>query len=391
MFVKSGDHFRFFLPPVVEFGRGSRAKIPYYAKKLGLESVLLLVDPYVLDTDYYAEIKQALEDEGMATATWHGVVPNPTDVSVDDAVVVYRQNRCDGIVAIGGGSAIDTAKGVAIVVRGDAKSVREYTPPTWKPVEAMSPMILVPTTSGTGAEVNPWAMINNTETKIKHVGFDASELIAAQRVAIVDPDLAASMPPMLTAITGMDAFCHALECYLCDTPNPVSDVISFRAIELVALSLRRAVYNGKDMGARTDMSLAAMMATIAFPNAGLIYPHQLSAKLYDWWGLDHGTTVAVTLRAALEHLLPFKSERLAQVAKAFGVVATGRSERELAQAGIQAIGQLMNDIGMPTFKEASGVSVQDVDAFIEEQRKDPSVPKGFADRYDWILKRSLEF
>lgn len=390
MSVKSGEHFRFFVPPVVEFGRGSRGKIPYYGKKLGLTRVLLLLDPYVLDTVYFEEIKKALEEEGISTAIWHGVVPNPTDVSVDEAVEVYRQKGCEGIVSIGGGSALDTAKGVAIVDRSSAKRMREHTPPAWKPVETMAPMILVPTTSGTGAEVNPWAMITNTETGKKVVGYDASELVEAQRVAIVDPDLTASMPPELTAVTGMDAFCHALECYLCDSPNPVSDIVAFRAIELVAMSLRRAVYNGKDMDARTEMSLASVLATTAFPNADLTYPHRLSAQLYDRWGMAHGITVAVTLRATLELLAPFKSDRMARVAEAFGVSAAQLSERERAEKGIEEIARLMKDIGIPTFKEASGASAKDVDAFIDELRTDASLPKVVGDRYEWVLKRSLE-
>ncbi len=389
MYANSGDHFRFFLPPVVEFGPGLRTKIPYYANKLRLKRPLLIVDPYFLDTEYFMETKKVLGAEGLHIALWHGVVPNPTDVSVDDAVRVYKENNCDGVVAIGGGSALDTAKGVAVVVAGSAKGIREYTPPTWKDVEGMAPVILLPTTAGTGAEVNPWAMITNTETGKKVVGFNAGEFIDAQKVAIVDPELTVSMPRRLTATTGMDAFCHAIECYLCPTPNPISDVIAVRAIHLVATNLRQAVHNGQDIEARVNMSLAALMATAAFPNAGLTFPHRLAAKVYDRWGLDHGVAVSVTLRASLEVLLPVKTTRLAEVAKVFGVVAAGRSVREVAEAGLDAIDQLQRDIDMPTFKEVTGATAEDVEAFEAELQKSDA-PEFMRRQYGRILMRSLE-
>ncbi|HUT15979.1 MAG TPA: iron-containing alcohol dehydrogenase, partial [Anaerolineae bacterium] len=293
MYPRSADHFRFWLPPVLEFGTGTRSEIPHYTKKLGLKRVLLLADPYFVGTDYYAEIKKALEVEDVRVVPWHGVVPNPTDVSVDGAVKVYQEHGCEGVVAIGGGSALDTAKGVAVVVAGEVTSIREYGPPMWRDVEGMAPMILVPTTAGTGAEVGPWPLITNTETGRKDVGFNVGELTDAQKVAIVDPELTVSMPPRLTANTGMDAFCHVIECYLCPTPTPISDVLALRAMHLVATNLRQAEHNGQDMEARINMSLASTLATAAFSSAGLTYPHYLSAKLYDRWGLDHGTTVAV--------------------------------------------------------------------------------------------------
>lgn len=389
MYPRSADHFRFFLPPVVEFGTGTRSKIPYYAKKLDLKRVLLIIDPYFVATDYFAETKKALGAEGIHVAPWHGVVPNPTDVSVNDAVKVYKGRGCDGVVAIGGGSALDTAKGVAVVVAGGATSIREYGPPMWRDVEGMAPMILLPTTAGTGAEVGPWAMITNTETGRKDVGFNVGELIDAQKVAIVDPELTVSMPPRLTANTGIDAFCHAIECYLCPTPNPISDLIALRAMHLVATNLRQAEHNGQDMEARINMSLASLLATTAFSSAGLTFPHYLAAQLYDRWGLDHGVTVAVVLRASLEVLLPVKIERLAEVAKVFEVVHEGRSVRELAEAGLDAIDQMQKDIGMPTFKEATGATAEDVEAFVAELQE-LDAPEVMRRQYGRILRRSWE-
>lgn len=395
MFVESGDEFTFFLPPYVVFGRGKRSAIPEYAKRLGMTKALLVVDPFFVETDYFAEIQKGLEDVDIKVISWCGVVPDPTDVSVDEAVETYKNEKCDGVICIGGGSAMDTGKSMAVVIGSDSHSIREHTAPTNRSVDGMAPVICVPTTSGTGAEVNPYAIVTNTETGRKGVAYPAQGLLAAQRVAIVDPDLTASMPPKLTSITGMDALCQALECYLTRTPNPVSDCLALHAINLIAHNLRRAVDNGQDMKARVNMSLAAMLATMAFPNAGLSYPHFLSEPMADAYHLEHGVAVGSVLVATLEVLLPFRTDRLAEVAKLFGVSSQGRSPREIAEAGIREIHQLLKDVGLPTLSEATGgADGVDINAFMEEVvEKKPQFVGTPTDqkRVRHILKRSLEF
>jgi alcohol dehydrogenase class IV len=395
MFVESGDQFNFFLPPYVVFGRGKRSAIPEYARKLGVTKVLLVVDPFFVETDYFGEIQKGLEGAGIQVISWSGVVPDPTDVSVDEAVARYRDENCDGVICIGGGSGMDTGKSVAVVVATGSHSIREHTPPTVRSIKGMAPVICVPTTSGTGAEVNPYAMVTNTETGRKEVGYPAWELLAAQQVAIVDPDLTASMPPRLTAVTGADALCQALECYLTRTPNPVSDSLALRAIHLIAHNLRRAVDNGRDMTARTNMSLAAMLATMAFPNAGLSYPHFLSEPMGDAYHLEHGVAVGCVLVATLEVLLPFRTDRLAEIAKIFGVPGAGRSQREIAAAGIREVQQLLDDVAFPTLSEATGGSGGfDVDALLEDlvDRKPHLVgTPAERERVSCIVRRSLEF
>jgi alcohol dehydrogenase len=395
MFVESGDQFTFFLPPYVVFGRGKRSAIPEYAKRLGMTRALLVVDPFFVETDYFTEVQSGLEDVGIKATSWSGVVPDPTDVSVDEAVKVYKDANCDGVICIGGGSAMDTGKSVAVVIGSGSHSIREHTPPTNRSIEGMAPVICIPTTSGTGAEVNPYAMVTNTETGRKEVGYPAWELLAAQRVAIVDPDLTASMPHRLTAITGIDALCQALECYLTRTPNPVSDCLAFRAVHLIAHNLRRAVDNGQDMKARVNMSLAAMLATMAFPNAGLSYPHFLSEPMGDAYHLEHGVAVGSVLVATLEVLLPFRTDRLAEVAMLFDVSSQGRSPRDIAEAGIREIQQLLKDIGFPTLSEATGgADIVDIDALLEDlvDRKPHLVgTPAERERVGCILRRSLEF
>ncbi len=395
MYVESGDQFNFFLPPYVVFGRGTRSTIPEYARRLGMERVLLVVDPFFVETEYFAEVQGKLEEAGIVVTSWSGVVPDPTDVSVDDAVKTYKDAGCDGVICIGGGSGMDTGKSVAVVIGSGSQSIREHTDPTNRSVDGMAPVICVPTTSGTGAEVNPYSMVTNTETGRKGIGYPAWELLSAQRVAIVDPDLTASMPPRLTAITGMDALCQALECYITKTPNPVSDDLALRAIYSIVHNLKRAVDNGQDMKARVNMSLAAMLATVAFPNAGLSYPHALSEPMADAYQLPHGVAVGSVLVATLEVLLPFRIERLAEVAKLLGVPSEGRSQREIAEGGIKEIQQLLEDVRFPTLSEATGgAEMVDIDAFLEdlvEKKPHLVATPDDRERVRTILKRSLEF
>jgi len=392
VFVESGDCFNFFLPPYIVFGRGTRGRIAEHASKLGCKNVLLVVDPFFLETDFYPELQEILEAAGIQAVGWSGVVPNPTDVSVDDAVRVYKEEGCDGVIAIGGGSAMDTGKAVGVVVKAGDSSIREYLPPTFKSPIGMAPVICVPTTAGTGAEVNPYGIATNTETGQKGLSYAGWDLLEAQKVVIVDPDLTVSMPPTLTAITGIDALCHALECYITATPNPVSDGLALRAIDLVAHNLARAVYNGQDMRARTNMSMAAMFATMAFPNAGLTYCHCLNEVLVEGFHMSHGEAVGSVLVATLEALLPSRIERLAQVAKAFGEPSTGRSHREVAEAGIRQVQKLMKDVGFPTLSEATGGSEVDLDALMEDFLGRYPQFKAPADhaRIRWTLERSLE-
>jgi 1,3-propanediol dehydrogenase len=193
----------------------------------------------------------------------------------------------------------------------------------------------------------------------------------------------------------MDALCQALECYITKTPNPVSDDLALRAIYLIVHNLRRAVDNGQDMKARVNMSLAAMLATVAFPNAGLSYPHALSEPMADAYQLPHGVAVGSVLAATLEVLLPFRIERLAEVAKLLGVPSEGRSKREIAEGGIKEIQQLLQDVRFPTLSEATGgAEVVDIDAFLEDlAEKKPHLVATPDDRerVRTILKRSLEF
>ena len=395
MILDSGDTFNFFLPPYVVFGSGKRSTVPDYASKLGITKALLVVDPFFLATEFYAELQEGLKNAGIQVVPWSGVIPDPTDTSVDEAVHLYRRENCTGVICIGGGSALDTGKSVAVVIGSGSESIRFHMPPEFGTVSGIAPVICLPTTSGTGAEVNPYSMVTNEKTGLKNIGYAAWDMISAQNLAIVDPELTVSMPPRLTAITGIDALCQAIECFLTQSPNPISDCIALHAIKLIARSLKHAVDNGNDMQARINMSLAATMATIAFPNAGLSYPHHLSEPMADLYHIEHGVAVGSVLVATLEVLLPLKTERLAEIGQAFGVQPEGKDNREIAQKGILTIQKLLNDICFPTLSEATknagGVNVDVFLADVAKKKPDVVKDQDGQDRVRLIVTRSLEF
>jgi len=380
-------NFTFWLPPVIEFGCGSRSLLSKYLDRYQVTKPLFICDPGILNLPIIKEVLNSVQN----SALWSDVIPNPTDFEVDAASAVFKEKRCDGVIGLGGGSAMDVAKGVAIMAAHDAESFADFTPPMWRKVEGIGTLILIPTTSGTGAEANPWAMIGNSKTKIKDVGYDASQMIGAQKVALVDPELTVSMPPKLTAISGMDAFCQALECFVSETTNPISDAIALHAIEIASAMLPRAFHRGNDLEAREGMALVALMSTIAFPNAGLNFPHQMSTAFYDLWGFDHGLAVAVTARASMEYLIPFKTKRLARVASAMGVAGFGLSERELAEEAVGAIGRLFEDVRIPTLREALNGKVEKIDDLVEHLGKNPPPQGTPISVLEEILRRSVEF
>lgn len=353
--------FQFGVPSFLEFGPGKRATLPVHAEELGMKRVFFVTDDFLAKTDYVQETIAAIEDRGIRAELWDGSVPNPTDVSIDEGAQRYKEAGCDGVIGWGGGSAMDTAKSIAILACSDATSIREHMAPISRPVQGIAPLIVVSTTSGTGAEMAYWAIVTNTETNEKGSGYPASRRYT-QKVSIVDPELTISMPPMLTAVTGMDALCHAIEGYTTNRMNPMMNAFQQYAIEMVALYLRRAVYNGQDLEARTGMSLAAMLAGISM---GRGLPHALNLILIAKYHISHGLACAVNLVAGLEFILPAKIERLSKVARMFGVFPEGRSERELAEAAIAEIRQLLEDVGIPSLHEATGATDDDIPDLLE--------------------------
>jgi choline dehydrogenase len=277
-----------------------------------------------------------------------GVYPNPDIELVGRASAIYREEGCDGLVALGGGSSMDTAKSVGVEITHGGSIVQyEYghTPITRR----IPPLVAVPTTAGTGSEVTLWAVITDHERKIKfNVG--GTPLIGAH-IALVDPRLMLGLPPAVTAATGMDALSHGIECYTCDYHQPFNDAMSLAAIELVGQWLRAAYQDGSNLEARTNMAHAATFGGLAYGTESAGAAHAMSQSAGGVHDCPHGALTARVLGPVCEFNVPAAPERYARIAQALGVHTDGMPTLDAAYAGVEAVYRLTEDVGIPTMEQ----------------------------------------
>jgi choline dehydrogenase len=261
---------------------------------------------------------------------------------------VYRENGCDGLVGLGGGSSLDTAKSIGVVARHGG-SIADYE---WgrDPIEErIPPLVAIPTTAGTGSEVTLWAVITDHARQLKfNVG--GTPLIGAH-VALIDPELMLGLPPAVTAATGMDALSHAIECFTCDYHQPFNDAVALHAIELVGRWLRRAVEDGTDLEARTHMAHAATLGGMAYGTESAGAAHAMSQSAGGVHDCPHGALTARVLGPVCAYNVPAAPERYARIAQALGIETSGMDVVEAARAGVEEVCRLTDDVGIPTMEE----------------------------------------
>lgn len=304
---------RTFLTPEFVFGTGSAWLAGRYCENLGARRVLLVTDPGVREAGWAVKVEESLADDGIQATTFAAVSSNPRAAEVMDGGRLYAAERCEGIVALGGGSVIDCAKGIAVVA-GSGRDVRRFAGVD-KVRHACPPLVCIPTTAGSGSDVSQFAVIKDEEA--------GGKLIIASRsvvpdASLVDPLLTATLPRELTATCGLDALCHALEAYVSNAASPMSDLYALKALTLVGQSLCAAFSNGSDLAARGRMMLGSLYAGLAFSNAvpGAVHAlaHPVSAAL----DLHHGRCNA----ALLEEVIAFNFEaapgRYVAAARALG-------------------------------------------------------------------------
>ena len=381
------DSFEFSLNHFIKFGAGACAELGYEVRKFGGSKALIVTDKGVVGAGILQNILQPLEQEGISYAVFDGVISEPTDHTFTECLSFARQGSYDIIIGVGGGSAIDVAKTVGILLKFGGELLDYVAPPTGqgKPIPGAGiPVIACPTTAGTGAEVSPAAVISFKELKLK---AGISSPYQRPILALVDPCLCVSMPPKVTAFTGMDALCHAIESYVTrrydrkampDAPakrpvyggcNPLSDAIALRAIELVSGHLRRACDNGEDLEARWGMSLGSLMAGIAFTNSGLGLVHAIALSLGGKYPISHGETVAILLPAVMEFNAPSNFAKFEEIARVMGEDTEGLSRGDAAMLAVQAVKRLAADIGIPSSLKAVGVAEKDLALIAEDALK----------------------
>ncbi|WP_420641520.1 iron-containing alcohol dehydrogenase family protein [Candidatus Leptofilum sp.] len=339
---------------------------------LGVNHVLVVTDQGIVNAGLLDAVLRPLHKANITTTIFDQVEPNPTDETALVGGSRAQEQGAQAIVALGGGSPIDAAKAIAVMATNDGPFV-DYCGAGGDPwPNTPLPIIAIPTTAGTGAEVSAAGMINLPKQGRKVDIFGASIL---PKVAIADANLTVTLPPHLTAWTGVDALSHAVEAYLCLGANPVSDAIAEGAIRLVAQNIRRVFLDGSDIEARHNMLVASAMAVIAASGAaGLGVIHSLAQTLGGFYDLPHGLTIAVCFADGLAYNLPTKPEKLAAIAHLLGVDTSKMTMEEAAKSVIPAIRQLNADLNITDTYASMNVQRDDIPKLAEYALLDGCTP-----------------
>jgi len=370
----------------IKFGDGAVEEAGWEAKRLGGSRILVITDGGVAKAGLLDKVKRSLKKENLEVGVFDCVQPDPPLQVYDDCLRYARQEEYDLVIGLGGGSSMDVAKVTATLLTQGGEPLDYVAKPTGRglPIKKGLPNIAVPTTSGTGSEVSPVAVITLPEKGLK-VGISNNYI--RPDVALVDPLMTVTVPPLITASTGMDALAHAIEAYTTrrydcrlrperpeDRPvytggNILTDSIAATSIRLIATYLRRAVNNGYDLEARRGMSLASLCAGIAFTNAGLTAVHAMSMGIGAKYHMAHGVTNALLLPYVMEYNIPSNFERFAKVAELMGETVERLSAREAAMKSSSAVRALAQDIGIPQHLSGFGAKAEDIPALAEASMK----------------------
>lgn len=324
-------------------GKGAVAAIADEVKGRGFTKAFLCSDSDLLKFGVTQKVTDVLDKAGLAYEIYSDIKANPTIQNVQTGVAAYQNSGADYIIAIGGGSSMDTAKAIGIIINNpefaDVRSL-EGTAPTKKP---SVPILAVPTTAGTAAEVTINYVITDVEKNRKFVCVDTHDIPV---VAFVDPDMMASMPKGLTAATGMDALTHAIEGYITKGAWVMTDMFHLKAIEIISQNLRGAVENTPE--GREGMALGQYIAGMGFSNVGLGIVHSMAHPLGAVYDTPHGVANAILLPTVMEYNAPATGEKYRDIAKAMGVEGTEKmTQQEYRQAAVDAVRQLSQDVGIP--------------------------------------------
>ena len=351
-------------------GQGAILSITEEAKLRGFKKAFVCSDPDLIKFNVTKKVTDLLDKEGLEYEIYSDIKANPTIENVQSGVAAFKKSGADYIIAIGGGSSMDTSKAVGIIIANpefeDVRSL-EGLSPTKNPCV---PIFAVPTTAGTAAEVTINYVITDVEKKRKFVCVDPHDIPV---VAFVDPDMMSSMPKGLTASTGMDALTHAIEGYTTKGANIITDMFNLKAIELIAKSLRGAVENTTE--GREGMAIGQYLTGMGFSNCGLGIVHSMAHGLGALYDTPHGVANAIILPTVMEYNADAVGEKLRDVAKAMGVEGTeNMSEAEYKKAAVDAVKKLSEDVGIPKdLKEI--VKPEDVD-FLSQSAMDDACRPG---------------
>ena len=362
---------RFILNEVSYFGPGARKELSEVLTRMGVKKALVTSDKGLIKVGTTKMVTDVLDEMGFPYDIYSEIKPNPTVTNVKQGVEAFKASGADCIIAIGGGSSMDTAKGIGIVANnpefGDIVSLEGCAPTKNKSV----PIIALPTTAGTGAEVTINYVIIDEERQAKMVCVDPNDIPA---VAIVDPELMYSLPKGLTAATGMDALTHAIEGYITKGAWIMSDMYELQAIKMIAENLPIAVEEPTNPVGREGMALAQYIAAQAFSNVGLGLVHGMAHPMGSLHDIPHGVANALLLPTIMEFNMPTRIEKYGIIAQHMGVDTTGMTPEEAAQAAVDAVRELSIRVGIPQHLSEIGITEADIPALAAQAITDVCTP-----------------
>ena len=342
------NDFEFVLPTRIIYGEGSIRKLPDEIRKMNNKKPLLVTDKGLIAAGIAAKITDVLEEAGIEYAVFDGIQPNPRDTTVAETAEFAVANNTDMLIAVGGGSSIDTAKAAGVILTEGGK-INDYEGLD-KLKKPITDLIAVPTTVGTGSEVTFWSVITDTK---RHFKMSVGSPLIAAKLAIVDPDLVETLPPSAVAATGMDALTHAIEGYTCKLAEPITDACGIYAIQMIGENIREAVYcDSKE--ARGKMLLASLIAGICFGNSDIAGVHCMGEAMGGLYDMPHGLSMAIMLPHVMEYNYVACIDKFARIADALGENTEGLDKRAAAHKAVDAVYKLNKDLQIPTFMQAGG-------------------------------------
>ena len=362
----SFTELRKFVAPETIFGVGALLVAGQYASKFGMVRPLVVTDPGVIDAGWADKVMESLAAFDIEGVLFSDVSPNPRSEEVMAGALAYMENGCDGLVAVGGGSPMDCAKGIGIVV-SNGGHILDYEGVD-KIIVPMPPLVCIPTTAGTSADVSQFAIINDTERKTK-IAIISKTIIPD--VALVDPQTLTTKSPYLVACTGMDALAHAIEAFVSSAHSAMSDLHALEAIRLVSGSLLASLQNPEDMELRAKTMLGSMQAGLAFSNASLGAVHAMAHSLGGYKDLPHGECNAMLLPHVIDFNFPASPERFRVIAENMGIDCRGLNSREIRTRLLEFMMELRKGLGIPDHLAQKGIRSGDIPVLSAKAVLDP--------------------
>ncbi|PKM85196.1 MAG: alcohol dehydrogenase [Firmicutes bacterium HGW-Firmicutes-11] len=360
--------YSFALPTRIEFGEGVVQNVGKEARLMGAGKVMLVADKGVIKAGLTQAVEKSLKESDIPFVVFDSIVPNPRDKDCHSGYELAKQEQVDFLVAVGGGSSMDTAKAIGVLLTHGG-NIKDWC--GFQLLEReITPLIAIPTTAGTGSEVTPFAVVTDSEQHIKLNVFDPK---AAAKVALVDPTTLLKLPSHIMASTGIDAMTHAVEAYTCNVANPHTDAYALYAIDLIERNLRKAV-TAPDLESCRGMMLGSTIAGIAFGYADVAAVHCMAEALGGRYDLAHGVANAILLPTVTEFNLSSDFEKHANVARAMGLNIAGMSTEDAAMEAVYGLQRLCEDVGIPKMKDIPEIDPADFQALSEASERNVSTP-----------------